>query len=144
MKYITPFIRNSSTALDFWKDMDLLFNHNSNSLGTDDISFSPATEIVESEDKFSMSMDLPGMSKENVKIEINDGALLVSGERKRESKSETEKVQRIEKSYGFFKRSFVLPKTVDPEKVEAKFENGVLELNLPKTKLAAVKKIEIQ
>lgn len=111
----------------------------------DERSFAPATEITESEDQYLMSFDVPGMKKEDIKIEVDSNMLIVSGERKREiSSDKKDKVQRFEKSYGYFKRSFTLPQGIDHNAIQANYENGVLELALPKTAEAKPRRIEIK
>lgn len=111
----------------------------------DERAFNPACEVVEAEEHYMMSVDLPGMRKEDIQINVTDNILTISGERKREFASDKkDRVQRFEKSYGFFKRSFTLPATIDAEKVEARYEDGVLEVYLPKTQLAKPRQIEVQ
>jgi len=132
MRYLT-------TTTSPWLDFDRLF---------DDLSartvFSPATEIVESADHILLSMDLPGMKKEDIHIDIEGDTLTVSGERKREQREERANYQRYERAYGTFKRSFTLPTIVDVDKVEARYENGVLELQLPKAEAAKPRRITVQ
>ncbi|UOF00114.1 Hsp20/alpha crystallin family protein [Bdellovibrio reynosensis] len=110
----------------------------------DERSFSPVCEISEAEEHYLLSVDLPGMKKSDIKIELVDKLLTISGERKREVSEKKETVQRYEKSYGFFKRSFTIPSSVDAEKVEARYEDGVLELFIPKAASAKPRQIEIQ
>lgn len=134
------------TSSDLFNEMDRFFGEtNRRTAAYDERSFIPACEVAETEANYLMSIDLPGMKKENIKIEVVDKLLTISGERKREIKTEEkEKVQRFEKSYGFFKRSFTLPTTVDTTKVEARYEDGVLELNLPKAAAVMPRAIEIK
>lgn len=111
----------------------------------DERSFAPGCEVTEHEGHFLLSMDLPGIKKEDVKIDLTENLLTISGERKRESNGDKQqKFQLFERSYGFFKRSFTLPTSVDGNKVEARYENGVLDLYLPKIEAAKPRKIEIQ
>lgn len=139
---------NWPTHSDLFNEMDRFFGN----LATvpaksayDDRDFSPAAEVIETEDKYLMSVDLPGLKKEDIKIEIDQNILKISGERKRETEQDANhKVHFYEKRYGFFKKSFTLPRTVDGEKIEARFENGVLEVQLPKTAVAKPRQIEIQ
>lgn len=146
MRTLTPFWTTRNRIPDIWQEMDRLFEGfpKTSTLAYDEREFSPATEIVENENHYLLSVDLPGIRKEDIKIELNDRTLSVSGERRREQKADDDKIQRYEKSYGFFKRSFALPQTVSTDKIEAQYENGVLELYLPKAELAQSKKIEIQ
>jgi HSP20 family protein len=108
-------------------------------------SFDPACEIEESENHFFMSVDLPGMKKEDIKIEMHDNVLTLSGERRKEDRhSGTGNAYEYEKSYGFFQRTFTLPSTIDAEKIEASYQNGVLEVLLPKSSQATARNIQIQ
>jgi HSP20 family protein len=148
MKMISPYWATRNISSDLFDEMDRAFDTFNNvfaSRGYDERAFDPACEISETEDHYLMSVDLPGLKKEDIKIEMAGDNIVVSGERKREVNSnQKHRVQRYEKSYGFFKRSFALPTSVDVEKAEAHYENGVLELYLPKTQAAKTRKIEIQ
>ena len=147
MRTLTPFFTSRSlTPNDLFREMDRMFDQFTPP-GTpiyDDRDFSPASELMEEESHYMLSIDIPGMKKEDIKIEVADGTLVISGERKNEKRTESNQIHRYEKSYGSFKRSFVLPNTISAEKVEARYENGVLELYLPKTEVAQARKIEIQ
>ena len=92
----------------------------------------PAMDLVESGDHFVLRADLPGMSEEDIEIELEDGTLTVSGERKAEHEEREEGFHRVERSFGAFSRSLTLPKGVDPEAVSASFDRGVLEVRIPK------------
>ncbi len=148
MRILTPQWTNRSLASDLMSEMDQFFNDwtpTKRSEFYDERSFNPACEISETEEHLMMSVDLPGMKKSDIKIEVADDVLTVSGERKRETATDKKsKVQRFERSYGFFKRSFSLPTSIDAEKVEARYEEGVLELYLPKIHTAKPRQIEIQ
>lgn len=146
MRTLTPFFTSRNLTSDLWREMDRMFDHfTPPGLPVyDEREFSPASELMEEENHYLLSMDLPGMKKEDIKIEVADGTLVISGERKNAKHNDTNQVHRYEKTYGSFKRSFVLPNTIDAEKVEARYEDGVLELYLPKTEVAQVRKIEVQ
>jgi HSP20 family protein len=92
----------------------------------------PAMDLLESGDDFVLKADLPGMSEEDVNIELEDSTLTVSGERKTDHQSEGEGYYRVERATGSFSRSLTLPKGVDPEAVTARFDRGVLEVRIPK------------
>ena len=92
----------------------------------------PAMDLLESGDDFVLRADLPGMGEEDVKIELEDSTLTISGERKTEHESEGDGFYRVERATGAFSRSLTLPKGVDPEAVTAKFDRGVLEVRIPK------------
>src|ERR687893_1750318 len=103
----------------------------------------PAMDLVETGDHFVLRADLPGMGEDDVKLEFEDGTLTVSGERKAEHESKGEGYYRVERAFGAFSRSLTLPKGIDPEAVTAAFENGVLEVRVPKPEQRKPRKITI-
>ena len=147
MRLVTPYWTAKTLTSDIFDEMQSFFDDarlDVRKTNYDERSFGPACEVSESDEHFYMNVDLPGMKKKDIKIEFADNILTVSGERRREVNSEKKtKVQLYEKSYGFFKRSFNLPTTIDESKIEARYENGVLELYLPKTAAAKPRQIEI-
>lgn len=92
----------------------------------------PPMDLVETEDGFRVKADLPGLTDEDVHVEVEDGVLTVSGERRSEQVSDEGGVHRVERAYGQFRRSLTLPDGVDPEQVQANIEHGVLEIRIPK------------
>ncbi len=104
----------------------------------------PAVDIRETDDALIVTAELPGIDKKDVHLDIRDGVLTISGERKYEKDVKEENVHRIERAYGRFSRSFALPRNVDTDKVEAKMDKGVLEIRLPKKESAKPKAIEIK
>jgi HSP20 family protein len=105
-------------------------------------NFNPAVDVDENDDHFLISVDLPGIKKDDVKIEVAENTLTISGERRHEKKEKDDR--RSEKFYGRFERSFALPRNVDASKIEARYENGVLELAVPKAEEAKPRTIQIQ
>ena len=103
----------------------------------------PAMDLVESGDHFVLRADLPGMSEEDVNIELEDSTLTISGERKTEHEESQEGYYRVERASGSFQRSLTLPKGVDPEAVTASFDRGVLEVRIPKPEERKPRRIEI-
>lgn len=103
----------------------------------------PATDVVENKDNFIVRSELPGMEEKDVRIEMEGRLLTITGERKFEKKTEDENYHRIESSYGKFFRSFTLPQEVEPDKIHANFENGVLTVEIPKIEGAKPKQIPI-
>jgi HSP20 family protein len=103
----------------------------------------PAMDLIESDDHFVLRADLPGMDENDVKIELEDGALTIAGERKDEHESKAEGYYRVERAFGSFSRSLTLPKGVDPEGVSAGFDRGVLEVRIPKPEQRKPRRIEI-
>lgn len=106
--------------------------------------FRPSVDVKENKDNFMLAFSLPGMEKENVKIELKENRLTVSGEHKMEKEENDAKYHRIENQYGSFSRSFLLPENVKQENIEANFKNGVLHISIPKAELAQPKAIEIK
>lgn len=106
--------------------------------------WSPAVDITEAAREYLVKGELPGMKKEDVKIEVVNGILTLSGERKFERVEKDEKHHRIERSYGSFTRSFVLPDDVVGEKISAEFKDGVITVHLPKTEIKKSKTAQIK
>jgi HSP20 family protein len=92
----------------------------------------PSMDLVETDEHFVLRADLPGLSEEDVAIELEDNVLTVSGERKAEHEDKKEGFYRVERSYGQFRRSLTLPEGVDADGIEASFDKGVLEVRIPK------------
>ncbi len=92
----------------------------------------PRVDVRETEKEYLIHADLPGLDKEQVDIELDNGTLTISGERNFEKKEENEQYHRIERGYGRFMRSFSVPENLDPATISAKFEKGVLEVSIPK------------
>jgi HSP20 family protein len=103
----------------------------------------PAMDLVESGDHFVLRADLPGISEEDVKIELEDGTLTLSGERKAEHEEREEGYYRVERAFGSFSRSLTLPKGINPDAVTANFDRGVLEVRIPKPEQRKPRRIEI-
>jgi HSP20 family protein len=114
---------------------------------TQPIGFMPPTEILETKEELILTAELPGLSKKDVDITVDNGVLTIKGEKLEESKEEVEerKYHLWERVFGTFTRSFNLPPTVDPAKISAEFVNGLLRVHLPKTFEAKAKgrKIEV-
>jgi HSP20 family protein len=105
----------------------------------------PRVDIIEEKDNFKISADMPGLDKKDITVEIRNGVLAISGEKK-EEKTERDKNRyyHFERRFGSFRREFALPDHVDSEHVDAKYSNGVLELTLKKTEAAKPKSIEVK
>ncbi|MHB9147448.1 MAG: Hsp20/alpha crystallin family protein [Candidatus Amoebophilus sp.] len=104
----------------------------------------PAVNIVEKPDKFLVHLAIPGMDRNDFKINIDNGVLSVASEKEEEheEKDKESKYTRREFCYQSFKRSFTLPESVQADKIEAKYENGILEIILPKHEVARVKPVK--
>lgn len=117
------------------------------SLGSDfQYSFNPRIDISEDEKHLFVDAEIPGIKKENLKLTLQDNILTLKGEKKKEEEKKEKNYYRNERCYGSFTRSFTLPVEVNPEKIDAKFEDGTLKITMEKTKQAAsnVKEIELK
>jgi HSP20 family protein len=106
-------------------------------------TWAPPVDIHETDDALVLQAELPGFSKEDVNVELKDNSLTLKGQRQDEKEVEEEQYHRRERTYGGFQRTFMLPATVDSEKVTATYKDGVLELRLPKRETAKAKRIAI-
>jgi HSP20 family protein len=104
----------------------------------------PAMDLVESGEHFVLKADLPGLGEDDVNIEVEDNVLTLSGERKAEHQDKHEGYVRVERAFGTFRRSLTLPEGVDPEGVTASFDNGVLEVRIPKPEERKPRRVAIQ
>jgi len=103
----------------------------------------PPVDMIENDDNFVVSIELPGLKKNDIKITTQNNVLTISGSKKNEFESNEDTVHRVERSYGSFCRSVSLPGTVDSSAIKASYESGVLKVTLPKAEEAKPKQIEI-
>ena len=144
--------RSSALVRDpFSSDIDRLFSQfvHPNSLlghwvgeGLRD-AWVPPVDVRETDNSYVFAAELPGLTKDDVEITLEDNLLTLSGERELGEKSEDENYHRVERSHGKFSRSFSLPSQVDNSKVAASFQDGVLTIEVPKSEQAKPRKIEI-
>ncbi|WP_372637738.1 Hsp20/alpha crystallin family protein [Fodinibius sp.] len=120
--------------------MDEFFNE---AVSTRRNNFTPSIDISETDDKFLISAELPGMKKEDINIDLENGRLTISGERSFKKEEEGKKFHRVETRYGSFNRSFQLPDNVDEESIEASYEDGLLNISVEKDEDKVKKQIEI-
>jgi HSP20 family protein len=104
----------------------------------------PAVDIAEHDNDFVVRMELPGVTKDDVKITMQEGTLTVRGEKKQEKESRGSDFHRVERSYGSFQRSFALPTAVRADGIDATFRDGVLTMSLPKAEEAKPKQIDVK
>ena len=128
--------RSRSLFSELFRDLEDLLP----SLSTMQESFRPMVRVDENENSFVLDIDLPGVRQEDVKIDVNDDVLTVSGERKSKSSREGSE----EESYRSFRQSLSLPRGTDINKIEANYENGCLEITIPKSQLAQSRSIQIK
>lgn len=146
--YVTKFkpaneiFRDSITP--FGTFFDTFFNDRLGKVENNTSFFRPSVDVKETETSFELAFTLPGLDKEDVKIELKDNRLTVSGERKMEKEENNTRYHRVENHYGSFSRSFMLPENVNADAIEAGFKNGILTLTLPKTEQVGPKTISIK
>ena len=107
-------------------------------------AWTPALDVFETQEKFVITMELPGVSADDVDISVEDSTLLVRGERKFYSEQDEDSFLRIERRFGEFTRSLTLPSTADAEGIQASFDQGVLTIEVPKKEEAKPKRISIK
>ena len=137
------------TLASFQDEMNRMFNQffragNGEEAGWGLRTWTPPVDMYETDDAFILKAELPGVSKDEVHVEIHQNTLILRGERKHEAEVKEDSYHRVERAYGRFERSFVLPTLVDQEHVQATYHDGVLELRLPKSEAAKPKRIAIQ
>jgi HSP20 family protein len=130
---------NDFTPTTFSNLIDRFFNDSLTRQGGSAYSFVPRVDIVENEKSFEIHVAVPGMNKDEFKIDLNDNYLTISGERKFTKEKKENNYHSIETQYGTFSRSFALPENVDATKINAKYENGILEINVPKDEKKVLK-----
>jgi HSP20 family protein len=99
----------------------------------------PPANVTETEKEYHIDLSVPGLNKEDLKVDVEDGVLTVSSEQEEEKKSEEKNYHRREFSYSSFKRTFTLPENADENKINAKYENGMLKLSIPKSETSVSK-----
>ncbi|MEE4264689.1 MAG: Hsp20/alpha crystallin family protein [Desulfobacteraceae bacterium] len=105
--------------------------------------WNPAVDLYEKDDHYVIKAELPGIDKNNVKIDLKDRLLTLSGERTYDNEVKEENCYRRERSYGKFQRVFTLPADVDSDKIKAEFKNGVLQIEVPKPEEKKAKRVTI-
>ncbi len=126
--------------------MDEAFGHPTNQDNGDTVgsAWTPNVDVREDKDHLTISMDVPGVRPEDVKISLEHQVLTVSGEKQTQTDQKDERWHRWERHYGRFERTFTLPSTVDPERIEATTENGVLTIRLPRIEKARPREIQVK
>lgn len=149
MKSVTKYPGSTSTVNELRREMDRIFN--------DLIPFSwkfddseptlgywtPRADMVETDNEYLLSVDLPGLSKKDIKINYHDNVLTIEGERKEEKKEEHKGYLRNERYYGSFERSFMIPAAITEDKIKATFKDGVLQVTIPKAEKSKRKSVTI-
>lgn len=144
---LTPFgTRRPDLFGDFRREIDDLFgrmlSRDTSNGGTE--WFAPLANVSESEDRFEVTLDLPGINPEDVSLELKHGELWITGERKRDEQTDEKKYHRVETYYGRFQRMIRLNTEVDADKVDAEYHDGVLRITVPKAEAAKPRRIAIR
>lgn len=130
---------NDFVPTQFSNLIDRFFNESLSRSGGSSYSFVPRVDIVEHEQAYEIHVAVPGMNKEDFKLDLNDNYLTVSGERKFTKEKNDKNFHSIETQYGTFSRSFALPDNVNASQISAKYENGILEVLVPKDEKKTLK-----
>jgi HSP20 family protein len=133
-----------STANDFAPTsfsnlIDRFFSDSLARTGGSSYSFVPKVDILENDTAYEINVAVPGLSKEDFKIDLNDNFLTISGERKFSKEKKEANLHVVETQYGNFSRAFSLPDNVDASKISAKYNNGILEISVPKDEKKTLK-----
>jgi HSP20 family protein len=131
---------------DIQEEMNRLFDTSLQRTARGDFegAFLPAIDVVEEKDNYLVKVELPGLTKEDVNVSLQDNYLAIRGEKKHEAETKEANFYRRERAYGAFSRTIELPTRVDAGKIDAQFKDGVLSVKLPKTEEAKPKQIEVK
>lgn len=126
------------------RDIDRLFDDLfSGENGNTEQVWSPRTDLAETDDAYTIRMDVPGVAREDISVDLHEGTLTVSGSRSSEHEERGEKTHRVERFHGRFFRSFTLPQAGDGERVSARLADGVLTIEVPKREESRPRRIEV-
>ena len=138
----TPVTDLAAEFLNMQRDFDRMFDRSQGN-GSGFAGLTPSVDVVENDNDFVLSAELPGVRKEDVKITVADGVLTIRGEKKEEQERKSDAYHRIERSFGSFERSFTLPSAVQDDKIVAGFADGILRITVPKAEQAKAREIEV-
>lgn len=137
-------IERTITPRTFSQLMDSFFDEAlQNRRGTEG-TFTPAMDIIETENKYEVKLSLPGITKDNIKLDLEHRNLIISGERKMSEHSDGTRYHLVETIYGSFSRTISLPENVNRDSIEATFENGILTVTIEKDEKAVTRNIQIR
>ena len=147
---LVKYPRGTTARFSPWGDVDWFANRMNRMFGDwdqDELTYGwvPSVNVEEREDEILLTAELPGMAEDDVDVELENNVLTISG-KKREEKEEGEeggKFHLVERTFGSFRRSFTLPRTVDAESIEARYEDGLLTVHMPKAAEAKSRKIKV-
>ncbi len=135
------------TLRDLQREVDDIFDQffgRTRGDGSSSAVWAPQTDLSETDDAFRIRLDVPGLEKDDININLQNNTLTVSGSRSSERTEEEEEYVRVERAFGNFHRTFTLPDAVDAENIEAAYDSGVLTIHVPKTEESTRRQIEIQ
>jgi HSP20 family protein len=136
-------------VMNMQREINKMFDNFFHGGTVDDGSFgtslwTPAVDVAEHQDAYQVKVELPGVSKDDVKVTMQDNILTIRGEKKQEKESKSSNYHRVERSYGSFQRYFTLPTSVKHDKIEASYKDGILTIALPKAEEAKLKQIDVK
>jgi HSP20 family protein len=133
---------------DLRREMDHVFGEffgrTPSRMASTEAIWSPLVDVHETKEGYQLQVELPGVKQEDIQVSIEGETLTLKGERKHEAEVKEDEYHRVERSYGRFERSIVLPSVVDPGQVKATYRDGVLEILLPKKEEAKPKEIKVE
>lgn len=135
------FERLNTLPMSFSDMIDDFFNR---AMGRGADFFRPEMNVSESDDHFEITLEIPGVKKEDMEVSLEDNLLTIRGERRLEEEEKDRQYRHVESHYGTFERTLPLPETIDEESIEAKYENGVLTILIEKTEDNVSRKIDIK
>ncbi|HUA66435.1 MAG TPA: Hsp20/alpha crystallin family protein [Alphaproteobacteria bacterium] len=148
---------NTLTQLDPFRGMENLQNHLATLFGRAPVrrqdgqeesmtvaEWAPLVDISEDDKEYLIKAELPGLKRDDVHISVEKGVLTITGERKFEKEEKDKKHHRVERAYGSFVRTFIVPDDAEADKVAAKFQDGLLTIHIPKSEKAKPKQIEVK
>lgn len=130
---------NDFVPTTFSNLIDRFFNESVARTGGSSFAFVPRVDVVETDKAFEINLAVPGMNKEDFKIDLNDSTLTISGERKMSQEKKEVNYHFLETQYGSFSRSFSLPENTDAARISAEYVNGILKLTVPKDEKKVLK-----
>jgi HSP20 family protein len=146
------FLTTTRRPLEPWHSLRRLSNALDEAFGTYQeqdgrtitASWYPACDVFEDKEAIKIVAEVPGVKPEDVKLSLENSLLTIRGEKKQQAEERSERVHRYERSYGAFERTFALPSTVDPERIQAGYENGILTVTVPKAERARPREIPVK
>jgi len=139
-RYRDPFDIDTMFGRRFSDIVDDLFN---DAVTVRNNGFTPSIDVSESDDSYEVQVQLPGMNKEDITVNLEDRVLSISGERKFKDEQKEKRYHKVETRYGSFRRSFQLPENIDSDSVKASYQDGVLTITIDKSSEKVEKRIDI-